>query len=227
MRVLVVANRHDADPGHVGDRLFEQGGRLRFTWRDRPGDLGDPPAGTEVVVLLGSSWSVATPVDAAALRAERALVGQAERSGIPVLAICYGAQVVAATAGAQVERAPRPEIGWVDLHTDGDRLAPAGPWFQFHEDRWIEHPGVPTLARNDNGPQAFRRRAVVGWQFHPEVTPVIVRRWVAESPEMVVAAGLDAERIVADTDAAADDAARRCRELVDAFLEEVVGCLRR
>jgi len=115
LSALVVANAADSDPGHVGERLEQRGFRLRTTLREDGGVAGivDSVRSVDVVVLLGSEWSVHSPVDTAALKAECALVRSAMAAGIPVLAICYGAQVVAAACGGVVERAAKDVGGFL------------------------------------------------------------------------------------------------------------------
>ena len=54
----------------------------------------------DLVVLLGSEWSVHAPVDPAALDAECELVRSARAAQVPVLGLCYGAQVLAHASGA-------------------------------------------------------------------------------------------------------------------------------
>ena len=110
-----------------------------------------------------------------------------------MLAICFGAQLLAAALGGEVAPAGRTELGWlevqpVELCLDGDgrdqrRMAiEPGPWFQFHGDTFTVPPGATELARSDVGPQAFSAGSALGVQFHPEVTPDIVGRWAAVGP---------------------------------------------
>jgi hypothetical protein len=73
---LVVASAGDADAGFVGDRLQQRGYLLRTVIRDGGGvpttiaAAGQP----DLVVLLGSEWSVHAPVERGSLEAECALV---------------------------------------------------------------------------------------------------------------------------------------------------------
>ncbi|MGI8676746.1 MAG: hypothetical protein ACR2JT_07430, partial [Nocardioidaceae bacterium] len=73
---LLVANSTDSDAGYVGERLSQRGYALRTVLRETgevPVDVATA-GDVDVVVCLGSEWSVHTPVDASALRAECALV---------------------------------------------------------------------------------------------------------------------------------------------------------
>jgi len=224
LSALVVANAADSDPGHVGERLEQRGFRLRTTLREDGGVAGivDSVRSVDVVVLLGSEWSVHSPVDTAALKAECALVRSAMAAGIPVLAICYGAQVVAAACGGVVERAARPEIGWIRVDpTEETDLVVDGPWLAFHTDVVEPPPHARLLARNDCGAQAFLLPGVLAVQFHPEVRPDVVLDWARRFPDLVSEAGLDAPELVAQSRAREPEARAAAHALVDSFLDAV------
>ncbi|MFM8958239.1 MAG: hypothetical protein ACKOJH_12655, partial [Actinomycetota bacterium] len=57
MRVLCVGNRGDADPGLVGARFAEVGFALERNEREYPREW-KTLAGIDVLLLLGSEWSV-------------------------------------------------------------------------------------------------------------------------------------------------------------------------
>src|SRR5262249_9185542 len=60
---------------------------------------------------------------------------------------------------------------------DESRL-PRGPWLAWHEDVIAIPPLASELATSPSGPQAFCMGRHLGVQFHPEVTPSLVARWV-------------------------------------------------
>jgi GMP synthase-like glutamine amidotransferase len=223
MRALVIANIGDDDSGYVGERLVERGYELIIAYRDEAGALPDNLDGYDLVVLLGSDWSTYWEHKADLVERESGLVREAAVRDLAVLGICYGGQLLSHALGGSVELAERAEIGWFELTTNDEDLAPTGPWFEFHIDRFTPPAGAEVLATTDAGPQAFRIGRMVGWQFHPEVTPQIVRRWGAGSRDQADRAGVSLEEIYDATDALAPATRRRTHALVDAFLDKVVS----
>jgi hypothetical protein len=60
-------------------------------------------------------------------------------------------------------------------------------------------------------------------QFHPEVTPSIIRRWGAESAAESQKYGIDFNAVYAQSDALDEQNRERCYRLVDAFLDDVAA----
>jgi GMP synthase-like glutamine amidotransferase len=199
---LVLANREDADPGLIGAALAERGYHMSVLAREdaEGGWPADPAAGADLVVVLGSHWSVYADDVRRPVERERELLAAAVGRGTPVLAICFGAQLLATALGGEAGPARRTELGWLEVEPVGSGVEPGiepGPWFQFHSDTFTVPPSATLLAQSDVGPQAFRVGSALAVQFHPEVTPEIVGRWAASDPEPVARAGLTTEALVA------------------------------
>jgi GMP synthase-like glutamine amidotransferase len=217
---LVVGNVDDADAGFVGDRLEHHGFVLRAVFREGAGVPASIEAAEhpDLVVLLGSEWSVHAPVDPRALDAECALVRSARAAQVPVLGLCYGAQVLAHAFGGSVAVAPEPEIGFVDVDTSDPALVPAGPWTAFHLDVLQPPPGATVVARNACGTQAFVLPGALGVQFHPEVRPAVLEDWSRRFPELVQGAGLQHDELVARAMDREEDSRHAAYAMVDTFL---------
>lgn len=217
-RALVVASAGDEHAGYVGERLEHRGLVLDRVLRDSGSIPRVAPADVPLVVLLGSAWSVVTPADHATLESECALVRSAVDAGTPVLAICYGAQVVAHALGGRVERASVPEIGLTEVESHDPSLVSRGPWWAFHTDVMTAPPAASVVARNACGVQAFTLPGVLGVQFHPEVVPAKLAEWLRRFPELVSAAGVAAEDLVRQAHDRERSSRAAAYALVDAFL---------
>ncbi len=99
--------------------------------------------------------------------------------GVPILGICYGAQLVAQQRGGTVGRNERGEYGRTDLTVDhpGDLLVDAGTgvhevWMSHFDAITVPPDGATVTASSAEAPvAAFEApdRGLYGVQFHPEV----------------------------------------------------------
>ena len=113
MRALLLANSDDCDAGFSGERFRHHGYSFLECHRDRP-TAWPTLDGVDLVMLLGSEWSVYWPHLRDNVAAELALIREAHARRVPIYGICYGAQTIAAALGGSVDRASEPEIGWYD-----------------------------------------------------------------------------------------------------------------
>ncbi|NOX24973.1 MAG: glutamine-hydrolyzing GMP synthase [Deltaproteobacteria bacterium] len=106
--------------------------------------------------------------------------------GVPVLGICYGAQLMTSQFGGRVEHAVKREFGKADLEV----LNTEGLFAGLEPDRakyqvWMSHgdrieelpPDFLVSAVSEHSPQAAIRhesKPLVGVQFHPEVAHTLI-----------------------------------------------------
>ena len=220
VRALVVGNRGDDDAGFVGDRLSFHGFEFDCRSREMPGALATGAENVDLVVLLGSDWSVYDPSVGPEVRAELSLVQRTQARGVPMLGICFGGQLVSKALGLAVEHAPIAEIGWHEVTSEGPGLFASGRWFQYHLDRWSDSSEHPAFARSMNAPQAYWYGRTLALQFHPEVTEQTVERWCGEGHQALNALGVDLGQVLSETAQLIGESEHRCHDLVDRFLDQ-------
>jgi GMP synthase-like glutamine amidotransferase len=221
MRALLIANAADADPGFVGERFRHHGFAFTECFRERP-DEWPTLDGHDLVLMLGSEWSVYWPHVADSVASEAALIRDAQSRGVPQFGICFGNQTIAHALGGTVERARTPEIGWYDIVSDVPEAIAPGPWMQWHYDVITVPPGADELARSDVGPQAWRMGRSFCTQFHPEATESMLARWTGGAGgEELVTFGSSAEALMADTRRNVIAAREHAEHLVDWYLDSV------
>lgn len=182
-----------------------------------------PDADHDLVVLMGSRWSVYDPSLRGWLAPELDLIRDRAAARAPMLGICFGAQAMAASLGGAVRPSDRPEYGWGRIGSRIGVLAD-GPWFQFHHDEIHLPAGADELARNRSGTQAFLVGRSLGVQFHPEVTQGLIASWCrAGAAESLMAAGLDPDQVVEESSHRAIESQPALERMLDWFLDSVVG----
>ena len=179
MRAVLVADELDRDSGLLDDFLREASVETSFVDR---GALPETLVAPDVLVLLGSNRSAHDAGNATAVAAEVELIRRSLANGVPVLGICYGAQVLARALGGTSRRGAMPECGWTRVFSQEEALCPSGFWGQMHHDVIVPAASSRVIGWSPAGPQAFvddsRGTRALGWQFHPEMTLAILERWL-------------------------------------------------
>lgn len=231
MRVLGVLHPGGGSSGLLAERAAA-GGHDVSEWT--PGHGERMPAPLEAfgaVVVFGGGMNVRDAGRLPWLNGEIELIRDALQARVPVLGICLGAQLVAVAAGAEVHRAGAPEIGWFEVSRTApdpvlDAMPPRFYAYEWHSYTFELPAGATELARSAICSQAYRL-GEHAWcvQFHPEVTPEIVRFWAYdfESDPDAMALGFDPEahmKLAADRLPEWMDTGRR---LFDAFLASALA----
>jgi GMP synthase (glutamine-hydrolysing) len=215
VRVLHVQHQGDCPPGLVGERLAVLGAEQHVV-DAREAHLLDPTE-FDLVVPLGSDDSAADE-SVEYLRGEWELLERAVRAQVPVLGICFGAQLLCRVLGGAVAPAAGPEIGWLRVDTREPGLVEPGPWLVWHLDVMEPGPGSVVVARTDVAVQAFRHGPHLGVQFHPEATIASVRVWAEHYRGSLDRLGVDPAGLLAETVERAASARSRVAALVDRVL---------
>jgi GMP synthase-like glutamine amidotransferase len=136
------------------------------------------------LIVLGGQMSVNETREHPFIRAEMMMIRKMVAGNRPVLGICLGAQMIAASFGQRVYGDTR-EQGWIPVAGCGPGRSALFPdrytVFHWHNETFDLPEGATLLVRGSEIlNQAFRLGSAVGVQYHPEVTPEIIARW-AES----------------------------------------------
>jgi GMP synthase (glutamine-hydrolysing) len=234
--LLVLQHIGCEPPGAYEDELLERGLSLRRVQLDAGEQLPDWREHSAIIAMggpMGAYDDALLPW----LAGEKRLISEAVRAGKPYWGVCLGAQLLAASLGANVAPGPVPEVGVLPVQlTDA---AAADPVFcaapasfdalHWHGDTYELPPGARQLARSQLYPQqAFAVANAYALQFHLEVTAALVAEWgtvpaYADGLERVPGVTLPA--LLEQVNAVEDSAMALARELFARWLVHVVGVL--
>jgi GMP synthase (glutamine-hydrolysing) len=195
--VVVIHHLEPPELGHVRtlrDAGMELEERHPINGEPLP-DLED----ADGLVVLGGMQSLADGADP--LPEEVDLLRRAIDSGVPVLGVCLGAQLLARAAGGEVRHSGR-SIEWRELArmeaAEGDPLFGAlpepVPALHWNEDVIDPPPGaVELLTRAGDGVEAFRvGDSAWGVQYHPDVDAEALDSWYDRYAAYIGDADVDA-----------------------------------
>ena len=162
--------------GSIADWLEARQARISYTRFFEAPNLPAPNS-IDMLVIMGGSMSANDEDKFPWLVQEKQFIRYTVMSGIPVLGICLGAQLIASAMGAKVYQNPVKEIGWFPIRTistaSGDLPLPNEcVVFHWHGETFDLPAGAVHLAKSDACEnQAFQlNRNVIGLQFHLEIT---------------------------------------------------------
>jgi len=208
--VLVFQHDPFEDLGFFADVLEKQGADyrvLRLFHGEMPAEEWEH---VRALIILGGSMSVNEEESFPFLLWEKRIIRAAIDEAVPMLGVCLGAQLIAATLGTSVFHGPVKEIGWSPIsitpHGQVDSLLGYMPEnatvFQWHGDGFELPAGAIRLASSANySTQTFRvGKTIYALQFHLEVTPRMIERWIDErSKDLALAPYVLPDKILADT----------------------------
>jgi GMP synthase (glutamine-hydrolysing) len=142
------------------------------------------------VVVFGSSSNIEHADRRPFIKEVAELTRESVDLGVPVLGVCFGAQLLAWALDADVGKAPEREVGFepmrllpaaaedrlVSHYADGDHL------FEWHMDTFALPVGAELLMTGDRVPHQVYRVGETAWglQFHFEVDAPELEHWLDE-----------------------------------------------
>lgn len=208
-RVLVLQHVGPETPGTIANALDVFGVTAEYA-RIFEGQPVPPELGNQAgLIVLGGPMGVYDYARYPFLRDEMRLIEQALRLERPVLGVCLGSQLLAATLGSNVRKGSRKEIGWYEITLT--EAATSDPlWtgtessfvaYHWHGDVFdLPHGAVSLASSTLTECQAFRYgRNAYGFLFHMEVTEDIIGDMVRTFSDELRDVNVDGQNLVAQS----------------------------
>jgi GMP synthase-like glutamine amidotransferase len=154
----------------------------------------------DLLIVMGGEMSVNDEDIYPWLIAEKQWIRRFIELGKPVVGLCLGGQLIASSLGALVKKNLVKEIGWWPIqrhamHSSSQDIFPfpeSITALSWHGDTFDLPDGALWLASSDAcAHQAFQYSArVLGFQFHPEITPKNLEMFLADNGYDAMTAGI-------------------------------------
>lgn len=172
-------------PGYLGEFLQQRGIPWEMVCIDEDHPVSQRTDDVSGLVFMGAAVSVNDPLPW--VEGELRLIRKAFAEDLPVMGICFGAQLMSKALGGTVTRGREMEIGWHALERIGGSAA--DEWlpgiserfeaFHWHADTF----SLPANSRHILRSDCFQHQGFVmgdhiALQFHLEMTREMVHSWV-------------------------------------------------
>lgn len=148
----------------------------------------------DLLIIMGGSMSVNDEANYPWLKLEKRWLRRYLAAGKPAIGLCLGGQLIANALGAAVSRNPVQELGWMDVgrasHIPEDyfQVPERLNILQWHSETFEIPKGGVRLAENEVCRNQMYQigRNVLGFQFHPEITPQALALLIENEEDMAV-----------------------------------------
>ena len=200
-KILVIQHNDDDNLNDLAQPFLEAGLEIVQWHAEKTPAPVESLDGFSGLVSLGAFAGVEDEAETSWMPFERKLIETALEAEMPVLGLCFGSQLLASVAGAEVGKSGRPEVGWYQVQMSEEAandplmsvLGPEPEVIQYHYDtfKWQEVPQNLTILGTANGMnQAFRvGKNAWGTQFHIEMNLPTMLGWIASYPRAFEKAG--------------------------------------
>lgn len=222
MRSVVIGNREENFLGFLSSVLNDLGASV-FTYLREEDRLPHSLETVDLIVHLGSSWSLTEPSIVESCTSEIEFIRHSAVRGVPMVGICFGAQLLSLAFGGDVSRNDHPEIGWTTVNGVTGHELLDGKWMQWHYDGFTCPQNGEVVATNSNGVQSIRVSRSLGIQFHPEANSEVVEGWILAGGDHELAGlEIDPNELLSMTASESTHSAARCRALISGHLDGVL-----
>jgi GMP synthase (glutamine-hydrolysing) len=200
-KILVIQHNDDDNLNDLAAPFLEAGLEIVQWHAEKTAPPVESLEGFSGLVSLGAFAGVEDESETAWMPLERRLIESALAVEMPVLGLCFGSQLLASVAGAEVGKSGSPEVGWYEVEMTEDAatdplmsvLGSQPQVIQYHYDtfNWDVEPENLTILGTSNGMnQAFRvGKNAWGTQFHIEMNLPTMLGWIASYPRAFEKAG--------------------------------------
>ena len=140
---------------------------------------------TSGIIFMGGEHSVTEKTQW--IEDEIKIIHQAIDRDLPLMGVCFGAQLISKALGAEVCAARHMETGWHRISVDTSRLPENNPLelgdsievFEWHEDTFsIPEGAIPIFRSHGIENQGYLLGKIFTMQFHLEMTEHMVHEWI-------------------------------------------------
>lgn len=148
----------------------------------------------DLLIIMGGTMSVNDEANYPWLKLEKRWLRRYLSAGKPAIGLCLGGQLIANALGASVSRNQHQELGWMDVgrvsHVPENyfQIPEKINIMQWHSETFEIPRGGVRLAQNNVCQNQMYQigRNVLGFQFHPEMTPHALQLLIANEEDSAV-----------------------------------------
>jgi GMP synthase (glutamine-hydrolysing) len=204
--VLVLQHAESESLGTIQDALRSASLEVQYVRTFEGQSIPSSSDAYSALIVMGGPMGVYETNRYPFLLQERKLIDTFLKAQMPILGVCLGSQLLAASLGADVRKGEQKEIGWhaIELTEEGKRdplwrgEPPQFVAYHWHGDNFDLADGAVSLASSQVTPvQAYRYGdKTYGLLFHLEVTASHIRGMLAEFAAEIQVENLSATAIM-------------------------------